>query len=278
MRIKTNCELPLCMLEHNLNLNDYDFVLFHLYEKDAHYRTYYNEIRNVCPDRLMILDNSAYELFITGEEFDIIKFVDVICGLKPDYYILPDKLMDMEGTKHLVEEFISYIPHIQQYSPNSKPMGVLQGNGYIDFSTLLHVYKTNNIKAIAIPFHNDWYKDVLIDDDLYWEFVEEFGGNNIDADYARGRVQIVRNISHWFGDFDHIHLLGTHQPFEKKYYKRFAIDTMDTGYPVKLALEGVKLGTEISKPNTIIDDFMNDYLDKDVRDLIKENIMEFKRL
>ena len=173
---------------------------------------------------------------------------------------------------------IDFLKNYRDKIKHSKPMGVLQGYGYIDFSTLLYAYKNNNIKAIAIPFHNDWYRDVLIDDDLYWEFMEEFGGNNIDADYARGRVQTVRNISHWFGDFDHIHLLGTHQPFEKKYYKRFAIDTMDTGYPVKLALEGVKLGTEISKPNTIIDDFMNDELDNDVRDLIKKNIMEFKRL
>lgn len=275
MCMKTNNELPLCMMDHNLTLNDYDFVLFHLYKENELYREYYKAVRKTYPDRLMILDNSAYEFYIKGCSLDCDNFVDIINELKPDYYILPDYLMDMDKT---LQASIDFLKNYGDKIKHSKPMGVLQGYGYIDFSTLLYTYKNNNIKAIAIPFHNDWYRDILIDDDLYWEFMEEFGGNNIDADYARGRVQTVRNISHWFGDFDHIHLLGTHQPFEKKYYKRFAIDTMDTGYPVKLALEGVKLGTEISKPNTIIDDFMNDDLDKDVRDLIKENIMEFKRL
>ena len=36
--LKINCELPKCMLEDNNELNEYDFVLFHLYIKDAEYR------------------------------------------------------------------------------------------------------------------------------------------------------------------------------------------------------------------------------------------------
>lgn len=276
MRIKTNCELPLCMFEHNLNLNDYDFVLYHLYEKNAHYRTYYKEMRNACPDRLMILDNSAYEFFVTGEEFNVIKFVEAIYRLKPDYYIIPDKLMDMEGTKQLLEEFMSYIPHIQQYCPNSKPMGVLQGNGYIDFSTLLYTYKNNNINAIAIPFHNKWYKDISVDDEIYWDFVEEFGETE-DSLYAMGRVQTVLNISHWFKDFEHIHLLGSHNPWEIKWVNKY-VDSIDTSYPVKLAIAGEVFGKEREKPNIIIDDFLEKRLSDEERKLIVHNVVKFREL
>lgn len=278
--MKTNCELPLCMFNQNLTLNEYDFVLFHLYYKNEAYRNYYKEIRKLYPERLMIFDNSAYEFFVNGGSLDCEAFTDAIIELKPDYYILPDYLMDYKNTLESSKEFIK---QFGDKITKSKPMGVLQGRGYMDFSTLLYLYKNLGISAIAIPFHNDWYLDIEIADDIFWDFMEEFGGDNKDANYAMGRVQVIRNMSHWFGDYEHIHLLGSHQPFEKKFYKHFvyknfAIDTMDTGYPVKLAIEGKELGTEISKPNIIIDEFFDKNLDNCTKALIEHNIWEFRNL
>ena len=54
--MKTNNELPLCMMDHNLTLNDYDFVLFHLYKENELYREYYKAVRKTYPDRLMLFD------------------------------------------------------------------------------------------------------------------------------------------------------------------------------------------------------------------------------
>ena len=56
-----NSELPLTMLKENATLNEYDFVLFHLYQQHPEYRDYYKEMRRSNPKRLMIFDNSTYE-------------------------------------------------------------------------------------------------------------------------------------------------------------------------------------------------------------------------
>jgi hypothetical protein len=54
------------------------------------------------------------------------------------------------------------------------------------------------------------------------------------------------------------------------------INTMDTGYPVKCAIEGYKLFKEPHKPNIIIDDFLNK--DLDCKELIADNVLIFKNL
>ena len=51
---------------------------------------------------------------------------------------------------------------------------------------------------------------------------------------------------------------------------------MDTGYPVKCAIEGIELGKEKKKPNIIIDDFLNEELSKFTKDLIEKNVNKFK--
>ena len=76
--------------------------------------------------------------------------------------------------------------------------------------------------------------------------------------------------------FKYIHLRGSHQPYEKKYYHDF--DTMDTGYPVKCALEGIMLGDDYKKPSTIIDDFLDKELEDGVKERIKININRFKQI
>ena len=69
--IKTNSELPLCMLHRNIDLNSYDFVLFHLYKENEQYRNYYKNLRKNFAERLMIFDNSAYEFYVKGEPLDL---------------------------------------------------------------------------------------------------------------------------------------------------------------------------------------------------------------
>ena len=57
--IKINSEIPLCMLDNNNELNEYDFVLFDLYKTNQKYREYFLNQRKEYPERLMIFDNSA---------------------------------------------------------------------------------------------------------------------------------------------------------------------------------------------------------------------------
>lgn len=120
-----NSELPNCMLDRNNKLNEYDFVLFHLYESNIQYREYYLSQRRLYPDRLMIFDNSAYEYFVKGETLDLQLYYEAICELRPDFYILPDVLMSKEKTIKGVTDFLGlYDLGIKLNTGKSRPLAV----------------------------------------------------------------------------------------------------------------------------------------------------------
>ena len=149
----TNSELPLCMLDRNNDLNQYDFILFHLYISNKEYREFCWKQRLQHPDRLMILDNSAYEFFIKGETLNMEDYVRVINELQPDMFILPDTLMDMEQTLKDTRLFL------KNYPINcSKPLAVAQGNTPNELTACLLLYQDMGIENVAIPFHNRFFK------------------------------------------------------------------------------------------------------------------------
>ena len=277
--IKINSEIPLCLLNENNKLNEYDFVLFHLYKTNKKYREYFLNQRKENPDRLMIFDNSAYEFFVKNETLDMGEFYKAILELNPDYYILPDTLMNMAKTLIDTKSFLNVYGVSIRNDENikSEPLAVVQGNSVAEMQFCVSEYKKLKINAVALPFHNSFYRNMDVDVDIMDDFFSEFGPDNVDAEYAMGRVQLMRNWKGWLKDsFKHIHLLGSHQPYEKKYYHDF--DTMDTGYPVKCALEGVMLGNDYKKPDTIIDDFLEKDLEDGVKERIKINIRAFKHM
>ena len=271
--IHTCCELPLCMLPENLSLNDYDFVLFHLYRKYPEYKSYFKQMRQLYPNRIMILDCSAYEFWVKQEELPMMEYIAAIFDLLPDYYILPDTLMNKDKT---LEDSFKLLRKIG--SVRSQPMGVLQGNSAKDFSKCLSAYIKSGVNAIAIPFHNRFFHDMASKDHL-----------SEDMKYAVGRLRTLIRLSQhnkYWDKIQYLHLLGSHSPMsEKKWYSRvrelkarIRVDSADTGYPVKCGYEGFPLGTEIEKPKIIIDDFIEEDLSDDKYDLIKKNVEEYHNL
>lgn len=260
-KININCELPLGMLKsHNTKLNDMDFVLFHLFQHyPDSYGKYYLDLskskNNSDNRRIMILDNSAYEFYIKGEELDWDAYINTIYKLKPDYFILPDTLMNYQKTIEETTSFltIDYANEIKELKEkyNIQPMAVLQGNSTLDFLNCIMSYADLGIKSIAIPFHNSF----LADDygkvsDIDWgdfskynldlpknqktEKVEsenrkEMDGSTkivdklvdkLDNNYARGRINWIHRYYHFLNRFfDYIHLLGSHNPGEINFYK-----------------------------------------------------------
>ena len=265
--IKINSELPMCLLSENKRLNEYDFVLFHLYNSNPDYRIYYKNMSRFC-----ILDNSAYEFYIKGKELDMDLYKEAINDLMPDLYILPDVLMDKDKTLELSKRFLDKpIDNLK-----SDPMGVLQGNTPEEMIECFKEYKKLGIRAIAIPFHNSFYTDYKVDGDIKEFFSEQFRRITKDHLYAMGRVQFMRDHKDLLEDMCHVHILGSHCPIEKVFYGNF--QTMDTGYPVKCGIAGERLFEEKEKPNIIIDDFMSTDLSPITKNLIIDNVEKFRRL
>lgn len=286
--IKTNSELPITLLKsHNEKLNDFDLLLFHLYVSEPEYKDYYTKLHHDNPNREMIFDNSAYEFFIKGEVLDLEEYGEAIDEFDPQYFVLPDTLMDMERTvvdvKSFIEKFPKYFEHNSHTTTLPKPIAVIQGNSAVEFTKCLYLYKDMGVDNIAIPFHNtflkDDYGDTVYDQDILYNFTK-YGYTKMtdDLKYAIGRCIWVKDNLNELGMFDKLHFLGSHCPAEKGYYETLGMHntTMDTGYPVKCAIEGYKLGEEPEKPNIIIDQFMHDKLDDKTIDLIETNINTFK--
>ena len=205
-------------------------------------------------------------------------------------------------------------------------MAVLQGNSTLDFLNCIMSYADLGIKSIAIPFHNsfladdygkvsdiDWgeFSDYNLDlpknqktEKVESENRKEMDGSTkivdklvdkLDNNYARGRINWIHRYYHFLNRFfDYIHLLGSHNPGEINFYKDLKknssgdllISSMDTGYPVKLAIDSylkssgkkiVKLGTEKQKPEIIIDEFFDKKLDAKVIKGIEDNVEIFRK-
>lgn len=275
--MKINCELPNKMLQQNAYLNDYDFVLFHLYSIDKTYREYYQGMRKYRPNRLMILDNSAYEFFIKGDELDVKGYMTAIQELQPDIFLLPDVLMNKWETILGSQKFILKWKSQVKGCP-SQPMAVLQGNTSAELFECANEYKKMGLDRIAIPFHNSFFTTYSDGEDhLRNDWRLHTGSISEDDEYALGRVVFLRNYQHVLKKFQHVHLLGSHKPIEKFYEHDFDfIKTMDTGYPVKCAIAGYELGKEPQKPDVIIDDFLNEDISLQTQKLISHNIQTFK--
>ena len=278
---KINSELPMCMLHRNNVINEYDFVLFHLYVSNDEYRKYYLEQRKIAPKRKMIFDNSAYEFYVKGEGLNLPEFFEAICELKPDFYILPDVLMSKEKTIKGVTKFLEhYDVDIREYAPDSHPMAVAQGDTEEELIECLSLYKEMGITCVAIPFHNTFFKemgkDVLPEiEEIFCKF-HNTTNITVDMRYAMGRVKFSRKHFAFLSTFDKVHMLGSHSVAEKMFYDW--VDTMDTGYPVKCAIEGHMLGMEPHKPEVIIDEFLDKDLPLATQYLIETNVLKFRNL
>ena len=286
--MKTNCELPNSMLRMNAYLNDYDFVLFHLYSVDKTYREYYQGMRKYRPNRLMILDNSAYEFFVKGDVLDVDGYITAIKELKPDMFLLPDVLMNKQETILGSQSFMLKWKSQVKDCP-SQPMAVIQGDTPGELIECAEEYKEMGIDRIAIPFHNSFFAEYSKNNESKfnshlrndWRLLA--GAIELDDEYALGRVLFLHDNKDKLNKFQHVHLLGSHQPLEKYYYNEnllsnlFSfIKTMDTGYPVKCAIAGYELGHEPWKPDVIIDDFLNSELSDSTEKLIVINVQKFK--
>ena len=274
-------ELPFCMLGNELEANDYDFVLYHQYIHSDTYRENYLRRREEYPHRMMILDNSAYEFFVSGEQFIPDDYVRVINELKPDYYIIPDILMDAEGTAGAAVGWMN-MNYMKCAGSGAKPFFTPQGKTRKEFDWCCQMFD-NIIRRLGlphlfcIPFHDEFLKIGPIPMDIRNQvYPDPETRITIDRKYALGRVMLMRDMVEKYPDYQ-FHLLGSHDPAELRGYVGMdQIRSFDSGYPVKLGVCGVRIGEEEEKPDIIIDDFCNAEMNDETKNLILDNIKMMK--
>lgn len=253
-------EAPLQIFDLVQEVTDGDYALVHLLEKSYAYRKYMFEA--VRKGREVILDNSAFEL---GKSFDPERFVNWIYGLKPTYFVIPDKLRDSEATVGMMDDFLREYPAIKE-GTNSKSIGVVQGTTYTE---CVWCYEQLVTRCDVIAFNKSY-------------------GEPEDTPETRARVRpsyIKMMLEDGIIDINKPHhILGAIYPQEMRLYKAPEynfIKSVDTCNPVVYGLYGntyTENGLDIAMADQPkIDDWFSSPDAYSAWPQIRYNILMFRR-
>lgn len=253
-------EAPLQIFDLVQEVTDGDYALVHLMEKSYVYRKHMFEAMR--KGREVILDNSAFEL---GESFDPERFVNWIYGLKPTYFVIPDKLRDAEATVGMMDDFLREYPAIKE-GTGSKSIGVVQGTTYTE---CVWCYEQMVTRCDVIAFNKSYGEP---------EDTPEVR-SKVRPEYIKMMLEdgiIDTNKPH--------HLLGAIYPQEMRLYKapKYSfIKSVDTCNPVVYGLCGntyTENGLDIAMANQPkIDDWFMHPDALEAWPLIRYNILMFRR-
>lgn len=219
MKIAHEC--PCDIFEQVQAVTDYDYCLVHLLEENERYRRKFIEAKN--KNREIILDNSLFELEVP---FDPENFARHILMLEPTWYIIPDKLEDMEYTVRSIELWNRDYKDIP-----GKKIGVVQGKTREE---VIECYRRIEplVDMVAISFDYSFFKT----NDNRLTMYEQF---------MFGRVKLIMdmNNSNVINKQKPHHLLGCGVPQEFMYYTNQSwIYSVDTSNPVVHGLLNIRYG------------------------------------
>jgi hypothetical protein len=258
--MKVSHELPIELMNHSYEWNDYDYCLPHLIDKYDRYRLYFQKAR--LDKRFIICDNGLFE----GVKHTTEDLFDKIWLVRPDIFIVPDEWNDSNATlrnaKHWMLNYKDKLPE------NTNLMAVCQGK---DMGELISTYQT----LIDIGYKHIAFNHSSI---AYTNFYPEHK-----PVYAQmlGRIELIRRLI----EKDTVrkemyhHLLGCSLPQEFMAYSEFDwIKSVDTSNPIIVGSEGVRYGDNgiEYKPKTKIEELFEVDLTERMED-IKFNINKFKQ-
>ena len=286
--IQFSHECPVDILKHVDSLNDYHYVLHHLWDIPE-YRDFFmnqtSKTNKTKETKEMYLDNSAFEFQFLDTDFDLDSFYDNIKELKPDVVIVPDVLDDYFNTIKNAERF-DYEKILAQKS-NTKFMGVLQGETIEQLLICYDAFETIGLDYIAIPFHSGAYQNLKETKET--KEVNDAKGRPLFVEFL-SKTRIIRPKS--------LHLIGMSLPQEKEYFNQLSriknrtfnnldnpglfkyIKSIDTANPIKYALsegEYPPLEEITHKPHYILDhERMTRKTSRTELNTIKHNIQKFQ--
>ena len=256
--MKISHELPLSLLEHSLDWNDYEYCLPHLIDKFPAYRQFFLDSSE--RDRFIIMDNGLFEGVVHTTQ-DLLEKIDLI---QPNIFIVPDEWNDRDMTAKNAKHWTQYkLPF------KTKLMVVLQGKTINEIHTLYQQCVDLGYTHFAFNHSSVVYQELR-------------GSENTLANQSVGRVLLIEYLitQKLIKDHHYIHLLGASTPQEFTYYRDLQpnlINSVDTSNPIiagALSTRYTDIGL-LEKPLNKIEEFMEANLEDRLED-IKFNVSKFK--
>ena len=256
---KTSHELPINMLSRSYEINDYEYCLPHLLDKDEMYKNHFYKAKK--DGRYIIMDNSLHEL---GVAYDSDRLMYWINELKPNEFIVPDVWQDQTATLVNAKKWMSI-----KLPKGVTKVAVVQAQNYHEAFECYNILKMQGYKKVAFSYGADWY-------------AEEFPHPNPLVGKMMGRIMTISKMykSKLISKTDKVHLLGCALPQEFAYYNDFPfIESIDTSNPIIHGLEGIQYSSNglYTKSSTKIDKLGLIPLTQEALYNINHNLTQFKK-
>jgi hypothetical protein len=220
--MKVSHELPLSLMQHAYEWNDYDYCLPHLIDESAKYKSFFQKSR--FDKRFIIMDNGLFE----GIDHTLEDLLEKIHLIHPNVFIVPDAWNDsittIRSAKHWM---INYGEKLKKNDVNL--MAVCQGK---TIGELISTYQTLidlGYKHIAFNHSSIAYQELGYDSPL--------------KNQMYGRMEFIRKLveKKTIRESYYHHLLGCSLPQEFMAYGDWKfIKSVDTSNPILVGAEGIR--------------------------------------
>jgi hypothetical protein len=261
--MKISHELPLGLIHHAYEWNDYDYCLPHLLDKYKQYNLFFQKSRK--DKRFIIMDNGLFE----GVEHTIEDLLSKIELVQPDIFIVPDAWNDsittVRSAKHWMMNYGKKLKEI-----GVELMAVCQGQ---DLGELIITYQTLvDLGYTHIAFNHSSC--------AYQEMYPTFAGREPLKAQMYGRMEFIRHLVEkgTIRETYYHHLLGCSLPQEFMAYSDWKfIKSVDTSNPILVGAESKRYSDSgINwKPKNKLEHYIEMDLSEQLED-IKFNVEKFK--
>ena len=259
--MKVSHELPLGLMHHAYEWNDYDYCLPHLLDQYEQYKLFFQKSKK--DKRFVIMDNGLFE----GVEHTIEDLLEKTHLIQPDIFIVPDAWNDSTSTvrsaKHWMMNYGKKLKEI-----GVELMAVCQGQ---DMGELIITYQTLvDLGYTHIAFN---HSSVAYEKAYPGEMPKL-------KKQMYGRMEFIRRLveSGSIRKNHYHHLLGCSLPQEFMAYSDWKfIRSCDTSNPILVGAEGVRYTD--SGINFKPEHKLEHYFEKDLEDRIEDikfNVQIFK--
>jgi hypothetical protein len=257
--MKVSHELPLGLMHHAYEWNNYDYCLPHLIDQYDQYRLFFQKSR--LDKRFIIMDNGLFE-GVTHTTEDLLNKINLV---RPDVFIVPDAWNDSNTT--LVNAKSWMINYKQHLPEGVNLMAVCQGQ---DIGELITTYQT----LVDLGYEHIAFNHSSI------AYQNEYTGMDHLKASMYGRMEFIRRLvqSGTIRKSHYHHLLGCSLPQEFMSYSDWKfVKSVDTSNPILVGAEGKRYSDSglTWKPKEKLEHYFEKDLSGQLEDIIF-NVDRFK--